>query len=331
MAGILAGILTITMMTSSCRNNEPGKTESIRLGTLLLETSALIIIAENRNFFKHNGLDVDMKYYDTGLSALKGMLKTEVDIASPVGEYAMVGAILDKEQIQTVASIDKVDYQSIIARRDRGIKNASDLKGRRIGVILGTQQEFYLTRFLELNGIDAKETILVNIRISQAIDLIVNGDIDAVVSPPPYTDTILDKLGNAAMVWSVQSNQLTQQLIICGKEWIAQRPKSIELLLKALRQSEEYMFHHPDEAKAAIQKRLNVTDKDIERIWSQNQFSLSLDQSLVLAMEDEVRWMVRKNLTRGKEIPDFLAYIYAKGLESVKPQSVNLIGGKKKP
>jgi len=62
-----------------------------------------------------------------------------------------------------------------------------------------------------------------------------------------------------------------------------------------------------------------------ETIWSENQFSLSLDQSLVTAMEDEARWMIKNNLTKEKQVPDFLNYIYVDGLKAVKPEAVNII------
>jgi hypothetical protein len=60
-------------------------------------------------------------------------------------------------------------------------------------------------------------------------------------------------------------------------------------------------------------------------VWKQNQFSLSLDQSLILAMQDESRWLISNNLTTATSIPNFQNYIYIDGLNSVKPQSVNII------
>jgi NitT/TauT family transport system substrate-binding protein len=60
-------------------------------------------------------------------------------------------------------------------------------------------------------------------------------------------------------------------------------------------------------------------------VWKQNQFSLSLDQSLILAMQDESRWLISNNLTNATSIPNFQNYIYIGGLNSVKPQSVNII------
>ena len=75
-----------------------------------------------------------------------------------------------------------------------------------------------------------------------------------------------------------------------------------------------------------VKKRLNYSDTYIAGIWPEHQFSLSLDQSLVLAMEDEGRWMINNNLTGEKTIPDFRNYIYESGLLEIKPESVNIIG-----
>ena len=65
----------------------------------------------------------------------------------------------------------------------------------------------------------------------------------------------------------------------------------------------------------------------METVWSQNQFSLSLDQSLIVAMEDEARWMIKNDLTTEKQVPNFVDHIFTKMvLKQVKPEAVNIIG-----
>ena len=59
-------------------------------------------------------------------------------------------------------------------------------------------------------------------------------------------------------------------------------------------------------------------------IWPQHQFSLTLDRSLLMAMSDEGRWMIKNNLTTEKTLPYFRDYIYTEGLEEVKPEAVNI-------
>ena len=64
----------------------------------------------------------------------------------------------------------------------------------------------------------------------------------------------------------------------------------------------------------------------IDAEWPRHRFSLSLDQSLILAMEDEGRWMIRNNLTDAETVPDFRQYLSTDGLERVSPESVKIIG-----
>ena len=94
--------------------------------------------------------------------------------------------------------------------------------------------------------------------------------------------------------------------------------------LNVLDQAEKYIIEHPDEAKATIQIRMNYTDAYMATTWLNNQFSLTLDRSLMIAMNDEGRWMINNNLTSEKTLPYFRDYIYTKGMEEVKPEAVNI-------
>jgi NitT/TauT family transport system substrate-binding protein len=70
---------------------------------------------------------------------------------------------------------------------------------------------------------------------------------------------------------------------------------------------------------------MNFDDAYLEIIWQRYQFSLSLDQSLILAMEDEARWMIKNKLTKENQVPNFMNYLYLDGLKAVKPEAVNII------
>jgi NitT/TauT family transport system substrate-binding protein len=92
-----------------------------------------------------------------------------------------------------------------------------------------------------------------------------------------------------------------------------------------MKQAEEFIITHPDQAEETLRKKLNLSDEEIARVWSQNQYSLSFDQSLILAMEDEARWMIENQRTTKTTMPTFLDYLYLDGLLKVKPEAVNII------
>jgi len=60
-------------------------------------------------------------------------------------------------------------------------------------------------------------------------------------------------------------------------------------------------------------------------------YALSLDQRILMTMEDEARWAIRHNLTANKNTPNYLDYFYLESLAAAKPGGVQLMTWRKKP
>jgi NitT/TauT family transport system substrate-binding protein len=321
---LFTALLMVFGSWSCSKGGYSGKVETVIIGTAPIELNALIYVADEYRFFTNNGVQVVFKDYDTGVAAVDGLLKREVDMALTT-EFVIVGKSLQKQDVLDLATIDKSMLFYIIARTDRGIKTAADLKGKRIGVPRQTITGFYLGRMLELNGMRIQQVTLVDTKASDPAGAVAGGEVDAVVTWEPYVTQIRQELGNGVIIWPAQSGQVSFWSLVSTPGWINQHPNLVREFLKSLAQAEEYIIHHPAETKTILQKRLKLNDTYMTTVWSQNQFSLSLDQALILAMEDEARWMIKNNLTREKQIPDFLNYIYVDGLKAVKPEAVNII------
>ena len=303
-----------------------GPMESITIAYSPFESVTLFWIAENQHFFSLNGLNVTSQMYATGADALDGLLSGEADIVVGTTEFPFTVRALNQARISTIASMSKSEFIYLVGRVDRGINDVSDLKGKTIGTTLGTIAHFYLGRFLELNGLSFQDVTFVDLKTpTEWVDAVVNGSIDAVATAQPYVEMANEGLGENAVAWSIQSSQPLYAQAISTDEWIAGHPELCSRFLRSLYQAEAFVINHPAEAKAIVKSQMNFSDSYVETVWHQNQFSLSLDQSLILAMEGEARWLISNNLTNAKAIPNFLDYIYLDGLETVKPESVNII------
>ena len=301
---------------------DSGTTESITIEELPYESYGLIYIAEEQELFTRNGLNVTMRNYGVP-NFLNGLLSDEVDIGLS-SEYVFVRKVLNQANISVIGNIDRYQNIYLIGRKDKGIEKVSDLSGKKIGLTRNTISEFYLGRFLDLHGMSIRDVTLSNMPPSQYMQAITNGSIEALLTGN-FIDQIQERLGNNAVLWPTQNGQNSYYVMSCRSDWAAGHPVQINRFLKSLAQAEDYMINHPNEAKAVVQKRLNYTDAYMAKIWPKNEFSLTLDQSLVVAMEDEGRWMIANNLTTAKTIPDIRDHIYTKGLEGVLPESVNVI------
>jgi len=320
----LAVLLVVLSLWSCSRSDYSGKVQTLTIGATPIEGNTLVYVAEERGFFTNDGIRVVIKEYDTGVAAVNGLLKGEVDIALTM-EFVIVGKSLQKQDVLSLATIDRSMIFYIIVRADRGIKTTADLKGKKIGVPRQTIMEFYLGRMLELNGLSIKQVTLVDTKASDPAGTIAGGDVDAVLTWEPYVTRIRQQMGNGVISWPAQSGQMAFWSIVSIPKWINEHPDLVRQFLKSLAQAEGYIPLHPKEARAIVKKRLNYEDAYMAAIWPHHQFSLSLDQSLIAALEDEARWMIKNNLTKERTMSDLTNYIHIDGLKAIKPEAVNII------
>ncbi len=100
--------------------------------------TSLVFIAAANDFFKAEGLEVTLQPHASGQAALNAAPAGQADLAT-VAEVPVIFAAASGRPVMIIASIaSQIRDQGIVARRDRGIAHASDFKGKRIGVTLGT-------------------------------------------------------------------------------------------------------------------------------------------------------------------------------------------------
>jgi ABC-type nitrate/sulfonate/bicarbonate transport system substrate-binding protein len=322
LALILALILGAVPL-SGCKSEPP---VPITVAWSPFESLGLFFVAEAQHFFADNGLDITAQKYDSGAAALNGMLDGQADIVVGTTEFPLVNKALQKASFKTFGTIARSEFIYVIARKDRGILQPGDLKGKRIGVAFGTIAEFHLGRLLELNGIPLKEVTIVDLKTpDEWVNAAARGDVDAVCTAQPTANQARDALGANALVLPAQSAQALFAQAMATSDWLAANPDLAEKFLRALAQAEDYIFSHKTETQTIIRERLDLDASYMETVWTQNRYTLSLDQSLISAMEDEARWLITNGLTAAKTTPDFLNFIYEDALKNVKPDAVRII------
>ncbi|MDK2988840.1 MAG: NitT/TauT family transport system substrate-binding protein [Methanoculleus sp.] len=329
-AGILAVIVLLVGSGAwfwGFQKAGPEEMDSIIVAYSPFESTALFWIAEDRHFFEKNGIDITLREYDSGAASLDGVVNGEAEITVGVSEFPLVRKAFQNANISAIGNIDKGEFIYLVARQDRGITNVSDLKGKRVGTTIGTVAEFHLGRLLMLRGMTIQDITLVDVETPAGwVNAVADGEIDAISTAQPYANSARDRLGANAVVLPAQGSQPVFGLVVSTDDWIRDHPDIAARFLTALAQAEEDIHTHPAESRAIVQNRLNLDAGYMDTVWQQNQFTLSLDQSLITAMEGEARWMIANNLTNATTIPDFHAYVSTESLSSVKPASVNIIG-----
>lgn len=302
-----------------------GPVEKVRVGISMgaPELSSLIVIANNQDYFKEEGLDVILTDEVNGVIGQQNLLAGKEDIIT-TSEYGFVRNSFSDSSSKIIATIDRADFNYIIARRDKGINTPSDLKGKKIGFVSKTSHEYFLGRFLTFNNILSSDIVPVDIPFSEIQTAIMTGKVDVVVANDPFAYQIKKALGTNGISWSVQNGQDVLSSVVSIDEFIKSHPQTLERFLKALVSAEQFVKTNPDQAKQIIKDKFQFEQDYFNQVWPKNTFIVSLEQSLLLAMEQEARFVIANKLTDKTIVPNYTDFIYTDALRKVKLDVVTL-------
>ena len=324
---IQSGLVLLSFIFSGCgeaRVENKVPTDTLTLGAYRGDTAALVWIAKDQGYFLDNGLDVTIREYEAGKLAADALLAGEVDIAT-TAEFVLVSNSFDREDLRILGSIATARTTELAARTDRGIRAPQDLIGKRVGVTQKSTGEFFLGSYLLFNGLSLEDIEVVDLRPSEIVEAIDEGEIDAAMTWDPNIYNIKKNMGDGIASWPGQSGQDFYFILVSRENWVQSHPETIERFLAAILQADAFARKHPTETRTIIRQTFGYDPEYIQYIWEKQDFMLTLPQELLIAMEDQARWMIENKLTPQATIPNYYQYIYLDGLEVVKPEAVTII------
>jgi len=95
--------------------------------------------------------------------------------------------------------------------------------------------------------------------------------------------------------------------------------------MKSVLGAEDYIKDNSQDAKEFVKDRFDYDSAYIDYSWPNQEFTICLEQAMLLLFEDQARWRIKQGLTDATEVPNYLYYIYMDALEEVKPEAVRII------
>lgn len=283
--------------------------------------SSLIWISEDQGYFAKHGLKVSVQFCESGVAAAKDLLAGKLDLAT-VTEFVAARCILEQNAIRIITSLCESDDVKLVARKDRGITQLSDIRHKRIGVLRGGGGEFFLDLLIALQNIPSKDIQKVDLSPSDQVRALSKGDVDAAVMWEPFVSEVTNNLGPNMMRWSAQNGQNYYWLLLGMEETIKKRPHMVSRFVSSLISAEEFFRNNKDEARMIIARKLG---SDNPAFFQEKLFEVGLDHPLVLAMEAQIRWMNPSLLTHHSKLPDLISFVYFDALNSVQPERIRLL------
>ncbi|MFW6262660.1 MAG: ABC transporter substrate-binding protein [Thermotogota bacterium] len=281
---------------------------------------ALIFYAEHLNLFNEERLKVDYSYFDAGINSVDDLLAGNADLAT-AAEFVAVNYIWLNPELRILSTIATGDVNSIIYKKD--VDLASPDK-KRIGITLESQADFFFQRFLVYNDLSQESFEVIDTNPSDMLEELKQEQLDGVVVWEPFVNKIIMALKEEVTHESVQAGQDLYFLLFSKESIVEKKAEQIKRFLNALVKAQRYKEKNGDDFRAYLTEHFKMTDDQLERTIENVDFSVSLSQGLLQAMEAEARWCIKSGTCKDISLPNYLDYLVSKYLLEINPDKVFL-------
>ncbi len=319
------GIAVLVALTIKYVSKATPPLEEIRIATPNFALSALLFVAEQKGMFKNEGLAVSLIKQPFGKDSLDMTLSGQAEFTT-VASLPLSAAILGGAKPSILATIGKSEHDHmIVANGDRAITQVADLRGKTVAVPYGTTLQFYLDAALIDAGISPSEVTTVDLADCDALTALTKGTVDAALQIAPLTERGITVLGFYPTMFSPTLYTMHWNLVT-SRDLLATRPEVAKKLLRALIAAQSYVEENPDQSIEVTARHTGIAAIDIAARWPEYRFQVQLPQSLIVALEDEVRWANSRRNASSPSIPspNFLNYMRSAPLHSVQPDAVRM-------
>ena len=286
--------------------------------------SAAFYIAREKGYFKDEGIDVTVQPYISGHLGLDAVISGKAALAT-AGDTPIARAAVEGKPIAVIATLCEINRAVlVVARKDRGLSSPADLRGKKVGVVPGTTADFFLHMLLATSYIKPVDVRIIPLETGDVVDALVRGEVDAVSTWSPHTIEARKNLGDNAVIFDDPSIYKMTWNITSTKDFVETHPDRIRKVLRAILRANAFIRARPGETRAITSKNIGTDSPLLDREWEDYLFTAALDRSLLLNLEDQARWMIRREGGSPRKAPNFMNFIYTDALKAVHPAAVDI-------
>jgi len=281
--------------------------QPIRMGIQIF-TGAVATVWFERKIYEQRGLSIDARQLADGRSVRDAMVAGELDTGTMNITPFIVGAAVASLTMVAVVSLGG-DTVGLMARKGAGIAGIADLRGRRIGISVGsTTGNIFVQTVAPQAGLKPGDYQVVNMRPPDQVAALAAGSVDAITSFEPYL-TIAEQEGIGVMLLRFGRIDPNPTCLVLAPVLIERSPDTVKAFLKSWLDGVDYWRSHTAQVVDVLVQLsssagyANVTRDVAEAVVQQIKVEPDITPALAAHIKGEAERMKAANLVRA--LPDW--------------------------
>jgi NitT/TauT family transport system substrate-binding protein len=259
----MSAALVVALTAASARAVAAGELKPYRVGFNAWIGSIAFFVAQDKGFFKDEGLDVQAKSFSAPGDGLTPLIAGNLDAHLSTADSVIT--VLDKApgQLKVVYLTDtSAGADAILAKKD--IADIKGMKGKKVAATLGQCNQLLLEKALEKAGLSDKDIDLVNMNPDDAGAAFAAGKVDVAVTWEPWITKISGEKKGHVIFSSKETPNLILDVLAVSTKTMKTKSAETRAFLKALNRGYDFVQKSPDEAAAIAAKVLEQKPDEVK-------------------------------------------------------------------
>lgn len=256
---------------------------------------ASIFVAENKGYYKEFRVDMEVKIFTSGSAAAEGFRAGKGEFVN-CGDWPST-RLWERGEGIGISPLCYYTKMSCIAGKT-GLNKPADLKGKKVGVWLGSTSEYFVLLYLASAGLGLKDVEVKNLQPADMVYALDRGDIDAFVIWEPFCTQSTTKVSKGKVhTMSYGTGFFTEWMInSVSPAFAKEHPDAVVGVLKALHKASKFIKDNPDETNSIVAKRLKLEESLAKDLMPRMTFDLKFSKAFRKDMGSLAEFMMNKKV-----------------------------------
>lgn len=253
----LACVLAVAGVTSACSSSTAESGAKVTLGFSAWPGWFPWQVAQEQGLFTKNGVNVELKYFDSYTDSLNALATGAIDANSQTLNDTLASVSGGAQQKIVLVNDNSTGNDKIIAAE--GITSIAGLKGKKVAVEQYTVDHYLLLLALAEANLTEKDIELVPLATDAAAAAFAAGQVDAVGAFAPFTSTALERKGSTAIATSAEFPGAIPDHLVFKADFVKDHPKEVQALVTTWFETVQWIKDNKDKAVDIMAKRGGVS------------------------------------------------------------------------
>ncbi|MDF2570024.1 MAG: ssuA 3 [Sporomusa sp.] len=269
--------------------------QNINLGLMPDVDSIPFVIAQEKGYFKEEGLTVTLKHFKSAMERDSALQSGNLDGA--VSDMLAV-AFAKAGGFDTVITSLTTGSYKLVANKDEKATSIKDLKGKDVAISKNTIIDYVTDKVATEGGLTSNDINKVVIpQIPARLEMLQNGKIAAATLPDPLA-TIAVKNGGKVIKTSEQLG-LNPGVLLFTTKAVSEKEKEIQAMYRAYSKAVDYLSREPVESYIDLLIEKGGFPKDVKGVLVLPQYKkASAPQQKDI--DDVITWLQERQLIQKK-------------------------------